>query len=329
MNNIIFDGNYLLYKNVFTLNKMNRLYGDLWTALDNNISKYMSMCKWSNVFIVADSNKTSWRKAELDQYKAQRSRLEDVDWTWVFEQFNLWKESVGQKYKTVETDHIEGDDWITSIVLKTNKMGHSNLVISSDKDLLQLLNYKVDGEKSWINMQINDINGKETVFLPIGWELWLKEYDEHQNTDIFNLDNSYEWLNFFNRTIKHWQYEEINPKELLFMKLVKGDKSDNILSVYQKLTTTGKLQGIGDAGAKKVWEFYRDNYKDYFNTSSTDFVGEVVNCIERVNNVTFDDQRRANVEDNIRRNIKLIELHYKHFPDWVVENIVAELDEKI
>src|SRR3546814_9361325 len=53
-----------------------------------------------------------------------------------------------------------------------------------------------------IYMQINDINGKETVYLPIGWELWVKSYDDNRSNDVFNLDNGYAWLNFFNRTVK-------------------------------------------------------------------------------------------------------------------------------
>src|SRR3546814_4583033 len=109
-----------------------------------------------------------------------------------------------------------------------------------------------------IYMQINDINGKETVYLPIGWELWVKSYDDNRSNDVFNLDNGYAWLNFFNRTVKQWQNEEINPKELLFVKLVKGDKSDNILSVYQKLTKNGKLQGRSEEHTTELQALIRN-----------------------------------------------------------------------
>lgn len=329
MANICFDGNYLLMKNVMTLHKMNRLYGDLWTSLDNNISKYTSMNKWDNVIFVSDSRKKSWRKKFLDNYKGTRTPVEGIDWKWVFEQYTAWKEENRSKFLIVEGDHIEGDDWISSILLKTNKQGQSNVVISSDGDMPQLLGFKLNGDKSWINIQINDIMGREKVIIPIGWQLWMKEFDENTGGDIFNLDNGLDFISFFNKITSHWLVEEINPKQKLFVKLVQGDTSDNIKSIYEKLTKTGKIQGIGKAGAEKIWNFYKDNYKDYFNTKDPEFISEVINCVEKVNGITMDDDKYDQVTSNIIRNIKLIELHYRHLPDWVVEQIIGELDEKI
>lgn len=178
-------------------------------------------------------------------------------------------------------------------------------------------------------MQIIDHTGQEKAYLPEGWQLWLKEFDDNRSTDIFNLDNGYEWISFFNRVTSQWQYQEINPKQRLFTKIVMGDKSDNIRSIYEKLTTTGKIQGIGKAGAEKIWNFYKDNYKDYFNTKDKNFIPDVINCIERVNDIKLTDEKRAIVYDNMQRNIKLIELHYRHFPDWVVEDIIEVLNEKV
>jgi 5'-3' exonuclease len=329
MANLIFDGNYILHKNVGSLHKMNRLYGDLWTCLDNNISKYVSMSKWDNIFIVSDSRKKSWRKDQLDAYKGKRKPLDGVDMAWVYEQYALWKAEKSEKYNVIERDRVEGDDWIASIILKSNKMGQSNVVISSDGDMPQLLGYKLNGDKSWINIQINDHSGKENVYVPIGWELWAKEFENNRSNDIFNLDNSGEWLNFFNRVTKQWQYTEINPMERLFVKLVEGDKSDNINSIYESLTKTGKIQGIGKAGAKKIWDFYKDNYKDYFSTKDNALPDEMINCIERVKGIIMSDERKDVVRTNLKRNIKLIELHYRHFPDWIVEQIIDELNEKV
>lgn len=325
MTQILFDCNYLLYKNVFTLYKMNRLYSDLWVALDNNINKYISMNKWDNVYIISDSNKKSWRQQELSQYKGHRNRLEDIDWDWVFEQYNLWKTEISKKYNILQYDAIEGDDWIASLVLKGNKLNYSNVIITSDEDMPQLLNYKLNGKDSYINIQIIDHTGNEKVYLPIGWELYLKEINENQNDDIFNLDNSNEWRTFINKIINQWQYVEINPYQRLFVKIIQGDKSDNIKSIYEKLTTTGKVQGIGKAGAEKIWQFYKDNYKDYFNTKEKTFIDDLVNCIESVYKIELSITKKEQVKNNIIQNIKLIELHYRHFPDWVVEKIVDKL----
>ena len=325
--NLLIDGNYLLYKNVFTLYKMKRLYSDLWNALDNNINKYTSMNKWENVYIVSDSNKKSWRQQELTKYKGHRSRLEDIDWDWVFEQYNLWKSHIQDKYNVLQADHIEGDDWIASLTIKGNKLNYNTVIITSDEDMPQLLNYKLNGKDSWINIQIIDHTGQEKVYLPIGWELYLKEINDNQNDDVFNLDNSNEWRTFINKIINQWQCCDINPYQRLFVKIIQGDKSDNIGSIYEKLTKTGKVQGIGKAGAEKIWQFYKENYKDYFNTKEKSFINDIINCIESIYKIELSESKREQVELNIIQNIKLIELHYRHFPDWVVEKIVNKLSD--
>lgn len=326
---LIFDCNYILHKNVGSLHKLNRLYGELWASLDNNIAKYTSMSKWDNIFLVSDSRKKSWRKDYLDEYKGKRKPMEGVDMEWVYEQYGLWKDEKKEKYNVIERSRVEGDDWIASITRKANKDGQSVVIISSDGDMPQLLGYKINGEKSWINIQINDHYGHEIVYIPEGWELWLKEYDSNRSSDIFNLDNGYEWMNFFKRITDHWQCDVINPTERLFVKLVEGDKGDNIKSIYETLTKTGKIQGIGKSGAKKIWNFYKSNYKDYFKTTDATLADDIINCIEHVKNVKMSDERKDIVRKNLHRNIGLIELHYRHLPEWVLDEIVDELNEKV
>lgn len=327
--NLNFDGNYLLHKNVFTLHKINTLYGDLYNALTNNIEKYIAMHSWDNIFIISDSKKKSWRKQTLDTYKATRVKPEDIDWDFVFETYETWKKDMSEKYNVLEADHIEGDDWITSIVRKTNIKGYSNVVISSDCDMNQLLGYRLhsSGKTPFINMQINDHTGKEKIFLPEGWELYKAEIGENINDDVFALDNSASWADFFVRLTDNWTVEEVNPTEVLFVKLVSGDKSDNIKSIYQTVVKSGKIQEIGEAGALKIWNFYKDNYGLNVDTKSEELRGDIVNCLERVKKLDLTEQRRSDVVEKINRNISIIELHHRHFPEWVSEAIIDKLSE--
>lgn len=326
MNYIIFDGNYILHKCVFTLHKMNRLYGDLWTLLDNNIEKYTALNTWEKVIIVSDSRKKSWRRQESDAYKAHRVRQEDIDWEFVFKTYDEWKQSIKDKYTVLELDHIEGDDWITSTVQMSNKKNKSCVIISSDQDLYQLLNYKLKGNKSWMNIQINDILGSEKVIVPEGWELWLKEFSDNNNNDVFNLNNSLKHLDFFNYVIRNWNYQEVNCYQQLFEKIVQGDKSDNISSIYQKLTKTGKIQNIGKAGANKIWNFYKDNYAIHYKIDDQ-FIEDIIVSLEKVNDIELTDKAKNNVRNNIKLNIKLIQLHYSNYPEWVLEQIINTLNE--
>jgi len=328
MQYLIYDGNYILMKSVFTLHKLNRLYGDLWTLLDNNIEKYTALNSWEKIIIVSDSRKKSWRVKESEIYKSHRVRQEDIDWEFVFKTYADWKESIADKYIILEKDHIEGDDWITSTILLANKKNKSCTVISSDQDLYQLINYKLKGNKSWMNIQINDILGREKVIVPEGWELWLKEFSDNNNNDVFQLSNSLKHIDFFNYVIRNWNYEEINCYQKLFEKIVQGDKSDNISSIYQKITTTGKIQNIGKAGATKIWNFYKDNY-DIHYIIDNQFIEDIIVSLEKTNNLEFNETTKNKIRNNIKLNIKLIQLHYNNYPDWVLEEIIEQLNEKI
>ena len=328
--NIIFDTNFLLHKNVQWLHKINRLYGDLYLALETNVERLVALNKWDNVFIVSDSKKKSWRQQDLDdEYKGTRTKNQDIDWKFVYETYNDFKNEIGQKYTVLERDHIEGDDWITALVYKYNKKGIGNFIVSSDQDLLQLLHFKLNKDKSYINIQSNDKISNEKIFVPVGYELWMDEYSKNRNSDVFNLDNSYYDLNFFQSCLNKFEIIEVDNNESLFKKLVMGDKGDNVPCPYKTLTKTGKERGIGKAGADKIWNHFSENYDVIFDTGSDEFTEAIVESIQAVNKVDLSESRFNQVKNNIKSNIKLMELHYKHYPEWVLNEIIDEMNEKI
>lgn len=326
--NLIFDTNYILHKNVQVLYAMDRLYVDFHKMLHNNIDRFVNMNEWDNVFIVSDSKKKSWRQTDLDdQYKGTRTKSNDIDWKWVYNEYDEFKKDISEKYYVVQRDHIEGDDWITALILKTNSLNQSNVVISSDQDLLQLLKYNIKGNKSYINIQIDDKLGKERLFVPQGWQIWLKHYSENRNDDVFNLDNSFDDINFINKVNAQFNTIEVDRYEKLFAKFVMGDKGDNVPCPYKTLTKTGKEMGIGKAGAAKVWKHYSENYEYFFNTTDDSFSKNLVKSICAVKNVELSNSRFNTVVKNVKSNIKLMELHYRNYPEWVLNDIIEGLEE--
>lgn len=322
--NLIIDLNYILMKNVFTLIKTNTLYGDFHVALTNNIRKYTDMfnCK---VHIVSDSRHKSWRKEQLDSYKGTRVKDETIDWNWIFKEFRYFKDNIQETIdcKVYEADRIEGDDWIMALVKKHNKLKESNIIISSDKDLQQLLSFKT---YNWINIQIDDKSGSERIYVPEGYKIYLNSIEEDTNDDPFNLSASTgKWVEQLNKVIKSYTLEEINPYQLLFTKIVKGDSGDNIKSIYTKLTKTGKTQGIGDAGAEKIWKMYNVDYGDIFNTKDIELNNRIIESLEVVQKVKLDECIKILVNKRINENIALIELHYRHYPEEILEEILEQI----
>ena len=327
--NLIFDTNYILHKNVQALYNMDRLYVDFHTMMENNIQKFISMNDWDNIFIVSDSKKKSWRQQILDKdYKGTRTKTQDIDWNFVYNEYNEFKNDLKEKnFNVFEKDHIEGDDWIAALVLKGNAKNQNNVIISSDQDLLQLIYYKL-GNKPFINIQIEDKLNKERVFIPKGWELWLNEFENKRSSDPFVLDNSLSDITFFNKIINIYETVEVDRYEQLFKKFIMGDTGDNVPCPYKTLTNTGKERGIGKVGAQKIWKHYSNYYNEIFDTDDDNFASNIVECIESVNNIELIEGKKKTVKKNIESNIKLMELHYKHFPDWVLEEIVTEIKNK-
>ena len=76
--NLIIDGNYILNRNTFALNKNNLLYGSLLQSLEMSVSNYRKWFPFKKVFVVSDSREKSWRKKLNNDYKAQRKRDSNI-----------------------------------------------------------------------------------------------------------------------------------------------------------------------------------------------------------------------------------------------------------
>lgn len=325
MINIIFDGSYIVHKNVFSLLKTNTLYGDFATALTVNIKKFTELIPTAKVHLVFDG-KYSWRKQHDSNYKANREKDESIDWKWIYKELGVWIEAVldTTNWKVYMENSIEGDDWIMALVKSHNKKNQTNIVIASDKDLLQLLKWTDE----YINIQVRDIMTLEKVYLPEGYNIFMDKLDQkNAEDDLFDISNkSYDIYSIINHFIRNYETEEINTRRFLFEKIVKGDKGDNIGSVYIKMTKNGKPRGIGEGGANKIWNIYSELYGDRYNTSDDVFLEKMIECIELNEKKVIDDDVKTNIRNNIRYNIKMMELNAKNYPLEVLETMVSQIE---
>ena len=88
----------------------------------------------------------NWRKDAFKYYKAQRKTTRDksdFDWTELFRLLHKIREEISENfpYKVVYIDKAEADDIIATIVMKRNEQ-KPVLILSSDKDFVQLQKYK-------------------------------------------------------------------------------------------------------------------------------------------------------------------------------------------
>ncbi|KAF5276147.1 hypothetical protein FQR65_LT16465 [Abscondita terminalis] len=114
---------------------INAVYGFL-----NMLLNFLSNNEYYEVIVAFDKGKTTFRNEMLITYKANRSET-PVD---LIPQFSIVRESVealGMKY--IELENYEADDIIGSLSTKYSKEYFVD-ILSSDKDMFQLVNKKVN-----------------------------------------------------------------------------------------------------------------------------------------------------------------------------------------
>lgn len=327
--NLTVDSNYILFKNVYTLAKTKTLYGDLEKSLKMTFDNYFTMYPWDKIFLVFDS-KYSWRKDIYEGYKAQRKgnrEKQDVNWEFVFNTFDRFKKEVSRRNVIkMETNGIEGDDWIRMCTEESNSRGYSNMIISSDNDLNQLLKFSIpfNGD-SFINFRWNDQFKNSRVYLPENYQLF-KQNVMSEVGDLFNLNENDTFLSYINNLERNNVFIEVDPEQTIFLKLISGDNSDNIKSVLNipMKSNPSKTRGIGEAGAKKIWHKFKEDNPEPVDFSNDNWIDDAVYHIASYKKVKEEDYSDK-ITENLKINRKLILLNKEFIPDKYKRNMKIEL----
>lgn len=312
---LIIDGNYILSKNTFTLHKNNLLFGALHKSLENTVNNYRKWYPFANVYLVSDSKEKSWRKQLTTNYKATRKKDSDIDWQFVYNAYGEFKDSMKGLVKVLEAPHVEGDDWISFLVTKANKEGRSTIIVSNDYDIKQIVNYGLD--PLYINIMTNEMYNKEKLFLPKNYQIFLNKVSKLPSDDIFNLNDNTDFLLLLDRFINKYEINEINPIESLMVKIISGDTSDNIGSVWS-VVKNGKKRGIGSKGAQSIYDEYIVEFGE-INLGDPDLYENIADLICEKKKLS--KTQIESIVDNIKDNMKLIDLRLHNLPDEIVEKM--------
>ena len=314
---LIIDGNYILSRLVFTLHKNNLLFGALHKSLENAISNYRKWYPFANVYLVSDSKEKSWRKQLTKDYKATRKKDSDIDWNFVYTAYGEFKESL-TGIRVLEAPHIEGDDWISFLCHKANSEGRSTIIVSNDYDIKQIVRFNL--EPLWINIMSNEMYNKEKLFMPKNYQLFINKVSKLSNDDIFNLNDNSHFLKLMDRFLTKYEIFEIDSTESLIIKLISGDKSDNIGSAWSQ-TKNGKKRGIGEKGAKTIYDEYLKEFGE-INIEDPDLYENIADLICERKKIS--KTQIESIVENLIDNVKLIDLRLENLP----EEIITKMEQK-
>lgn len=317
--NLVIDGNYFLHKCLSVASRRQSL-SMLGETLLDKYKKLKSLYPFDKVFLVND-RKNYWRRRILTEYKQKEKKEDNLDWEYVFNIFLQFREFVvneSPKTYSFEEEGYEGDDWIAAIIELTNIKKESNIIVSRDSDMYQLLDSNI--EERWINIMYNFVESSEAYYIPSNFYIFLTELKKLKKGSIFDISNPVNLLvSFLDKLNCNKKLIQKDKEEELFIKVISGDmSSDNIPSVY-----INRKRGIGKITAKKIYHTYktlRDNplkWDDVDINNISDFIMHF-----KPKNMINKDE----LNERIKENLSLIKLDTQFFPDDVSQNLINKLN---
>jgi 5'-3' exonuclease len=144
------------------------------TAPDGNMVRHMILnslrmyrsrfCEEYGELVLCYDSKHYWRKDFFPQYKSNRKKVRensDKDWNAIFECLNEIKSELKESfpYKHLEVYGAEADDIIAALCLELEFDNGKTLILSGDKDFIQLHKYRNVSQYSPITKKM--INGTD------------------------------------------------------------------------------------------------------------------------------------------------------------------------
>jgi len=341
---LLIDGNYFVFSRLFVLPKPKtcKLLGDdkqkkqFMRKLSIDFASEMRKLGGFVDDVVLTVDSKSWRKDLYPDagYKGTRKPNSNVEWSAVYEVYEAWQEILATKGVVVhQIQGAEADDVLFGWSTMLNNRGKSCLVWTGDRDLIQLVNYSKanDAHTIWY------YNTKKSLYAYEGFMQDMIESaaaDMSEDDMLFNMGGQHMMRDRYQKQILDWtiankiETTEVDCEKFIFIKILTGDKSDNIPSVvtWQKEMKGGKLRSysITDKLATKIYEQFikeGETFKiDYlFSEEQKD---RLVDIIYRVIGRTSTNL----IKNNLTNNIALMLLHNRTIPDSIQRAIYSAIE---
>ena len=317
----LIDGKRISTKLMDSQNEMNIFMRKLATDFASEMRKFIGFI--DRVVFVVDSN--SWRKDYDDLYKANRSYDDNINWDNVHLIMRNFEDILEDSGVIVEkVVGAEGDDMIFAWSTYLNSLGENCIIWSGDKDLMQLVNYN----NATSSFSIWYDNTRNRVGVYPGFEKWIEIEDEEHTIDIFNITDEDDLMGINKKQmLKDFIYknkmevENVFCDEFAFIKILTGDKGDNIDSVVLKPSKKGdKNFKISEKKALKILNRFKEKNRRFSSTYlfNESYKNDIVRYIKEVMDVNTNDDI---ILKNLERNTNLILLHVQTIPEAIQKSM--------
>lgn len=332
---LIIDGHNFLFRSLYVLpqKKGVKILSDkeskdmFVSKLEQNINAVLRDMEpvIDRCIIALDSQ--SWRKSidsDVD-YKGTRHQEDTIDWDGFSECMHTFVDGLGKYNITVsKTKMAEADDLIFYWSHLLNNKGIPVIIYSSDKDMLQIVGVT---DKKTDTILYSDVTKK--IYVPVGFEKLAKNdcvsvYDTFVAGGIYDIYDRFAHLKVLVSKRK-LEMIEVDADRFRFVKVLTGDKSDNISSIYS-YEKNGRTFNVTEAKAEKILEDFTSKVGAL--NSEYLYVDDTIGVLaESCSSVLKLEGENENIAKNIRRNVKYMMLSLNAIPAEVSENMLSDIRE--
>lgn len=342
---LIIDGHNFFFRSLWSTfkqgkNKILENQKDLDSYEKKLMVDFCSMVKGvssivNDIVFVKDSH--SWRKDLLlqQEYKGNRKKSQDnIDSNGFSTVINNFTETLNELgIKISQVYRSEGDDLISSWSEYLFQEGKSSIILSTDKDLTQLVKC------------VNDVHIIQ--YAPISNKLYIckESYDviDNMKNKVITQENLFDEVfsisvesDAFEKFVDSTEIDVVNPEYIRFSKIIGGDTSDNIYPVYFKMGNgVTRNKGIGAKTVDKIYNVFKEKIGcefDYNIYENEDVLKMLCNIIYDVAKIKDENFTKRMLLENIKTNTTLVSLTSHSIPEDVYDsmndNILEESKKK-
>lgn len=349
---LIVDTNYMLISRAFIhkdiLNKEDsienkeygckRLFQTILQQVQGYVNKYPSLI--TDVIFVTD--KGSWRKKiTLPEslkditYKGQRNKTQpqygfNPDWDYIFkfysERFIDFLE--GKNLAIYSNWDVEGDDWANIYSQRVFEKGNNVILWTTDCDWQQLIQTSGDSNNAvvWYNgKKVVTSDNFESSFNPMSNSLTpnleqllfgsskvdLNIFKSGSSKSTTPIQSIYEYVHSFD------VHESIDPHSIVLTKVITGDSSDNIKSIWHQTSPT--TVNITENMINK-FSYTPTFERDILSINSGEYPMDLLEEISKIKKFSIKPSIDQ-LKERYDYNKKLVWLHPSQYPEHVLNNI--------
>lgn len=271
-----------------------------------------------NIIFVSDGG--SWRndlpipEFMLEEYKGTREQDPTVNWRMIFDYYEEFIRLLSEDGITAcQVPGVEGDDWCWYWSNKLNSEGTNCIIWSMDKDLTQLVHtdkntgiFTICWNKSVTTLEEGNYNENNIDDLDFFFGDLTKENNDKYLHEIISKSN---------------KIVQINPKSVVIDKIIRGDKSDNILPIILRKSKTGASEKLFRVSSKDL-----NNDLDIHNkTQVSEYIDNIINSNNYKNRIvkkvgdTLVEKTKDEILEHFNYNVKLVTLEKESYPQQVLD----------